>query len=351
MSCPNPTAHPVGVRQNKGERPLVTNGRNRLIATGVATLAVAGVVGMLPSTPAQAAPSIKDVQAKVDDLYRQAEVASERYDAATLRLKQLRTELSDLQTDQQRQGQQLSGVRKQVRDSVLSQFEGSNMSAVGQVVTSEDPKAFLAGLSTMSAYDGIQNSLLTDYANQVNALELRRAATASRTDQVAATESELKSAKSQIDDKLAEAKKVLDGLQAQQREALLSRDSTRVAATNIQATGNAAAAVQFAMAQVGKAYVYGASGDSAYDCSGLTMRAWGAAGVALPHSAAAQYGMGRHIPESELQPGDLVFYYSPISHVGMYIGNGLIVNAENPSVGVAVTGLHTMPFVGAVRPG
>jgi len=308
---------------------------------------------MLPGTPAQAAPSIKDVQAKVDDLYRQAEVAGERFDAANLRLKQLRAELTDLQADQKRQGEQLSGVRNQVRDSVLSQFEGSNMSAVGQVVTSEDPKAFLAGLSTMSAYDGIQNSLLTDYANQVSALELRRAATASRTDQVASTEADLKQAKAEIDDKLAQAKKVLDGLQAQQRAALLSRDSSRVsdAAVNISASGSAAAAISFAMAQVGKAYVYGATGDSAYDCSGLTMRAWGAAGVSLPHSSAAQYSSGRHISESELQPGDLVFYYSPISHVGMYIGNGMIVNAENPSVGVTVTGLHSMPYVGAVRPG
>ncbi|MGZ4451331.1 MAG: NlpC/P60 family protein [Nocardioides sp.] len=329
----------------------MTHGRNRLIAAGVATLAVAGVVGMLPSTPAQAAPSIKDVQAKVDDLYRQAEVAGERFDAANLRLKQLRAELKDLQADQKHQGEQLSGVRDQVRDSVLSQFEGSNMSAVGQVVTSEDPKVFLAGLSTMSAYDGIQNSLLTDYANQVNALDLRREATAHRTDQVADTEADLKKAKAEIDDKLAEAKKVLDGLQADQREALLSRDSTRVSAADIGASGSAASAIAFAMAQVGKAYVYGAAGDSAYDCSGLTMRAWGAAGVSLPHSSAAQYNSGRHISESELQPGDLVFYYSPISHVGMYIGNGMIVNAENPSVGVKVTSLHEMPYVGAVRPG
>lgn len=326
------------------------NGRNRLIG-GIATLAVAGVVGMLPSIPAHATPSIKDAQAKVDALYHQADVAGEQYDAAALRLKQLRSELSDLKADQKRQDQDLSGVREQVRDSVLSQFEGSSMSAVGQVVVSEDPKAFLAGLSTMSAYDGIQNSLLTDYANQVSALELRRSATARRAAQVSATEAELQQAKSTIDDKLAAAKKVLDHLQAKQREALLSRDSSRVSTADVSASGLAGTALSFAMAQVGKAYVYGAAGMSAFDCSGLTMRAWGAAGISLPHSSAAQYSSGRHIAASELQPGDLVFYYHPISHVGMYIGNGMIVNAENPSVGVKVTGLYSMPYVGAVRPG
>ena len=89
----------------------------------------------------------------------------------------------------------------------------------------------------------------------------------------------------------------------------------------------------FAMAQVGKAYVFGAAGPSAFDCSGLTMAAWAQAGVSLPHSSSAQYASGRHISESELQPGDLVFYYSPISHVGIYIGNGQIVNALNPGAG------------------
>ena len=116
-------------------------------------------------------------------------------------------------------------------------------------------------------------------------------------------------------------------------------------------SGRAAAAVQYAMAQVGKSYVYGAAGPNSFDCSGLTMAAWATAGVGLPHSSSAQYGSGTHISESQLQPGDLVFYYSPISHVGMYIGNGMIVNAENPSSGIRVTGLHTMPYVGAVRPG
>ena len=79
--------------------------------------------------------------------------------------------------------------------------------------------------------------------------------------------------------------------------------------------------------------------------------AWAQAGVGLPHSSSAQFGAGPHISSSALQPGDLVFYYSPISHVGMYIGNGLIVHAANPGTGVLVAGLFSMPYSGAVRPG
>jgi len=323
----------------------------RLVA-GLAGAAVIGVAGLIPSMPAaHAEPSIDDVQQRVDKLYHQAEIASEKYNDAKLRLQQLRSELADLKADQQRQGKQLSGVREQLRDSVLRQFEGSGVSAVSQVVVSNDPKEFLAGLTTVSSFNDLQGDLLDTYNTQVDALAMRRSATQKRASQVAETEASLKSDKDEADKKLADAKELLGDLKAKEREEILSRDTPRVPTTTVPASGRAKAAVAYAMAQVGKAYVYGAAGPSAYDCSGLTMRAWGAAGVALPHSSSAQYGTGPHIAESDLRPGDLVFYYSPISHVGMYIGNGLIVNAENPSVGVKVTGLHTMPYVGAVRPG
>ena len=117
------------------------------------------------------------------------------------------------------------------------------------------------------------------------------------------------------------------------------------------ASGGAAAAVQFAMAQVGDAYVYGAAGPDAYDCSGLTMMAWAQAGVALPHSSSAQLGSGTPVSVGALQPGDLVAYYSPVSHIGMYVGNGMIVHAANPSTGVNMAPVGSMPISGAVRPG
>jgi cell wall-associated NlpC family hydrolase len=79
------------------------------------------------------------------------------------------------------------------------------------------------------------------------------------------------------------------------------------------------------------------------------MMAWAQAGVSLPHSSSAQYGVGRHVASGDLQPGDLVFYYSPISHVAMYIGNGLIVEAANPGAGIRVSGVFSMPYSGATR--
>jgi cell wall-associated NlpC family hydrolase len=92
--------------------------------------------------------------------------------------------------------------------------------------------------------------------------------------------------------------------------------------------------IAFAEAQVGKAYSWGAAGPNAYDCSGLTMSAWAQAGVQLPHSSAEQYNYGTHVAYSDLQPGDLIFLYSPIGHVELYVGHDLAVSAANPATGI-----------------
>lgn len=324
------------------------NSRKRLI-TALIGLTFVGSVGLIPST-AQAEPDIENVQARVDRLFHEAEQASERYNDARLELRELTSDLSSLQADQSRQDAKLRIVQGQVQDSVIRQYEGQGISAVGQVIVSEDPGAFLGQLSTMSAFNDLQSDLFDTYSTEVKALDIRREATQSRAEEVAAAEKQLASEKATIDDKLAEAKSLLGRLKAEERDAILSRSDTRLP-SEVPASGRAAAAVQYAMAQVGKSYVYGAAGPSAFDCSGLTMMAWAQAGVSLPHSSSAQYSSGPRIATGDLRPGDLVFYYSPISHVGMYIGNGLIVNALNPGAGVQVSGLYSMPYVGAVRPG
>ena len=97
-----------------------------------------------------------------------------------------------------------------------------------------------------------------------------------------------------------------------------------------------------ALAQVGDAYVWGAGGPNAFDCSGLTQYAYSAAGVSLPHSSKSQSGMGQAVSRDQLQPGDLLFYYSPTSHVAMYIGNGQMVHASTPSKPVQVVSFASM---------
>ncbi|MDO9458451.1 NlpC/P60 family protein [Nocardioides sp.] len=321
------------------------------IASAVSGIALVASLGLVSSSPAQAEPEIKDVQARVDRLFHEAEQASERYNDAKIELDELTEDLGAVKSDESRAETSLDAIRRDARRAILRQYGSGDLGVVSQVVTAGDPGAFLDDVSTMSTYNQLQQGLFDDYETGLEALSIRRDATEKRIGQVADLEAELADEKATIDDKLADAKDLLGRLKEKERREILSRDGTTRVPSDVPASGRAGAAVSYAMAQVGDAYVYGAAGPSAFDCSGLTMMAWAQAGVSLPHSSSAQYSSGTHVAASALQPGDLVFYYSPISHVGMYIGNGMIVHAANPSSGVRVAELYSMPYVGAVRPG
>jgi cell wall-associated NlpC family hydrolase len=325
----------------------VLNGRKRT-ASVLATLCITALSGsVLVAAPTFAEPDIDDVQSRVDSLYKKAEQASERYNDARLDLERAQKRLTALRADLDRQRDKFETVRQDMAASVVSQYQGQALSTTTQVLLAKDPDAFLDQVATVSGYNDQQSEMMADFAVQAQQLEMREAAAKRELDRIAATKKTLADEKAEIDDKAAEAKDLLDRLEA--RAAPVSRSAERL--PNVPVSGRAGAAVSYALAQVGDAYVYGAAGPSAYDCSGLTMMAWAQAGVSLPHSSSAQYSSGPHVAASQLQPGDLVFYYNPISHVGIYIGNGQIVHAANPSTGVAVAGLYSMPYTGAVRPG
>jgi peptidoglycan DL-endopeptidase CwlO len=332
----------------------VPNGPKRIaaIAATLISLLIALVgAGLIVATPsATAKPDLETVKKQVEKYDHEAEQASERYNDAKVKLDSTRTKLDALNADLTRQDQVVDEMRQQVATIVVDQYQGDALSTTSQVVLSSNPDAFLDNLNAVSAYNNQRGQVMKEFGTQLDRLKLRKAAVQIEAARLQKLQDAMAAEKARIDEKAAKAKAVLDDLEAEARAKILSGGWTGDL-PNVEASGRAAAAVRFAMAQVGKAYVYGAAGPNAYDCSGLTMRAWGAAGVGLPHSSSAQQGSGTRVSESELRPGDLVFYYSPVSHVGMYIGNGLIVNALNPGAGVRVSGLHSMPYSGAVRPG
>ena len=361
----------------------MTDGRKRT-ASVLATLCITAIGGpMLVAAPTYADQDVKSVQKKVGTLYHQAEQASERYNDARLELKQAAVRLSVLHYDVDRQQAKVDAVRQQLASAVVAQYQGQALSSTTQVLLADDPNGFLGQLSTVSSYNDQQRQVMDDFEAQTEQLQMRQAAAQREVDRIAEAKQQLGTEKAAIDAKAATAKKLLGTLKARaaakaraearaaakaraearaRAEAQASRSADRTATSTehqhqhhqqpaAPASGRAAAAVSYAMAQVGKAYVWGAAGPSSFDCSGLTMAAWQQAGVSLPHSSSAQMGSGTPVSQSQLQPGDLVFYYSPVSHVGMYIGNGKIVNALNPSVGVKISGVNDMPYSGAVRPG
>ena len=336
----------------------MSDGRKR-ISTVIAALGIATLGGsVLTTSPSYAEPDIDDVQTRVDRLYHEAEQASERYNAVREDLDQTQSRLKTLRTDLARQQDKVDGVRDQVATSVVAQSQGQSLSSTSQLLLSEDPDRFLSSLATVSAFNDQQSQMMTEFATQAKRLERRKEAAQREVAEISEAEDKLATEKSEIDEKAGEAAALLEELEAEERARLAaaqapSRSGGRapVAETSAPASGSAGAAVDFAMAQVGDAYVYGAAGPDAWDCSGLTMAAWSQAGVSLPHSSSGQMGSGTPVSQSDLQPGDLVFYYSPVSHVGMYIGNGQLVHAANPSSPVEVVPVNSMPYSGAVRPG
>ena len=125
--------------------------------------------------------------------------------------------------------------------------------------------------------------------------------------------------------------------------------SVAAPASVVASTAGAQAAVDTALAQLGDPYVWAAAGPNSFDCSGLTQYAYKAAGISLPHSSKTQSTMGKAVAKSDLRPGDLVFFYSPVSHVGIYVGDGKMVHARTFGSPVAVTSVDQSGYRGAVR--
>lgn len=319
-----------------------------LIAVLTATATV--LIGPSGAPGANAKPDLQTVKKQVEELDHQAEIASERYNDAKVKVAQTQTKLTALNADLNRQQTLVDSMREQVAALVVEQFQGTSLSTTSQLVLSSNPDAFLDNLNAVSSYNDQRGQVMQDYSTQLERLKLRKSAAVAEADRLSDLKKQMLGDKQEIDAKAAKAQGLLDDLEADARAKLLGGDYTG-SIPSFGGSGRAASALRFALAQVGKSYVYGAAGPSAFDCSGLTMRAWGTAGVGLPHSSRAQRGSGMSVSEGDLQPGDLVFYYSPISHVGMYLGNGMIVHAANPSAGVRISPLHSMPYVGAVRPG
>jgi len=335
----------------------VLDGRKRIAARALVASSFALTLASigLASSPADAKPTPATVKAKVQRLYREAEVAAEQLNNATAQVKAATTTMTALNSDYKHEQAVINTLRQQVAAIIVSQYQGQSLSAASQVALSGDPTAFIQGMNVMTGVNSQRADVLNQYAIELKRLALRRAAVRVEAASLAKARAQVAKQSKVINTAETQARAQLSSLQAPQRAAVVrSISGPTVAASSFKVpkvSGMAAVAVRYALAQVGKPYVYGAAGPNAFDCSGLTMAAWGAAGVSLQHNAAAQMGEGTPISESQLQPGDLVFYYSGPSHVGIYIGNGMIVNAENPSTGVVIAPVNSMPYAGAVRIG
>jgi peptidoglycan DL-endopeptidase CwlO len=354
----------------------VSNGRERRVLTPVkraSVVAAAVVLGalVLAPLPGSADPNgdssssadktltLAQAQARVNELNHQAEVASEQMNTIKVQMKATRERLRTYQADLQRQSAMVDALRRQLIGSALSKYQnGGGLSTSTAFLVAKDPQSYLTRLSNSAVADNEQAGLFARLTEQQRQLTVQQAQAKSEIDAIAQAKADIAAQQDELDKKSAEAQSILNTLTIQQQQQLMqmSSSSTEVSRSlqrvhDIPPSGRAEVAVQTALGQVGDPYVYGAAGPDAFDCSGLTMYAWRAAGVSLSHSSSVQATQGVQVSLSDLMPGDLIFYYSPISHVGMYIGHGQIVHAPHPGLSVEVVSMYEMPITEARRVG
>lgn len=305
----------------------------------VAAIALgAGLITVLPA--ATAAPHA--TPADLERLGTQISELDEQLNQAKIVVDRLNKQLADARHVAGVQYGQLAGIRRRIAVQAAAEYKGSGIGSVAALLAGEDTATLVQKAETLNLLAQHDDDLLAAamaqqqlYRAAVRQVELARAAQAREVAGVAKR-------KGQIERKLNE----LERVRSQVGDPL----SVPLPANLPSPTGAASVAVHTALAQLGKPYVWGAAGPNSFDCSGLTMYAWGAAGVSLPHSAAAQYDALPHVSQSDLRPGDLVFFGSYIHHVGMYIGKGVMVAAPSSGRVVQVQKAIRSDYAGAARP-
>jgi len=371
----------------------------RIAALGLASVALGALLVLPASLLAAAEPPLTVPEARnlIKQLQTNAAGIDQQYTDVKEQIKAGRAQLRLKRADVQAQTQKVERLKLQVGQIALAQFQNRNLDTAARLFVTTDTEGFLSQISTVQKVSENQNSALQDYQQaQANLAALQHSA---ETDLAALGEKEkqIKSLTAASDKKLDQAQQVLAKLTADQQKQLAEaekkatakanaearaatkapaktnadsrattkapakanaedrraatkapRDSTR---SSVTGTSKGAKALAYAKAQLGEPYARSGAGPSSWDCSGLTMMAWGSVGVSLPHSSRQQFSRGRSVAKSDLQLGDLVFFYSDISHVGLYAGNGQVIHAPRPGKSVEYIKMSYMPYAGARRPG
>ncbi|MFD4009886.1 NlpC/P60 family protein [Streptomyces albidoflavus] len=382
--------------------------RNRTAgALGLTTAALTSVA--LLSQTAQAAPqrpaakpSLEEVQKKVDRLYREAGTATQKYNAAQERTKNQRAKVDKLLDGVAKRADKLNAARGELGAFAAAQYRSGGVSETATLLLADDPQSWFDQNQLMNRLTQRQKAVIDDYQTQQAEAGRERAKAARQLESLTESQRALKDSKREVQGKLTEARTLLSELTAEEKERLAEIERKKQAEAERKAkeraekeeaerkareaaeekereesgfgsgsgsgsgtgTGSgggstapdssyaakAEKVIAFARAQMGKPYVWGAAGPDSFDCSGLTQAAWKTAGISLPRTTWDQVGVGQKVSVDNAQPGDLVFFYDDISHVGIYIGGGEMIHAPKPGADVRVESIYYMPIHSVVRP-
>ena len=326
----------------------------------VATLAISLMPGIF--TSAFAAPTVAQIQRQVNDLREEAASKYEAANAVKYQISKLQRELNGLKQGEAAANAKASSLQSEISKLAIENYKNGGFGNGLELLLSRDPAKYLSDAALLDVLAQRYSTKLRQLKTYKQGLQSSQLVVADRTSQLKAAQKNLEKQVASANAALKKAEKLLASLKAEERAKLAAADSAdqakilaeskRLAALYGKGSTRGAIALRYALNQLGDIYVWAGAGPTKWDCSGLTMRAFQAAGVSLPHSAAIQYNYGKFIPRSALAPGDLIFFGRPISHVGIYLGKGKMVHAPRPGKRVEVAtafSLGRKPYVGAKR--
>jgi cell wall-associated NlpC family hydrolase len=338
---------------------VATTHKVRVSTFGITLAAFAAV--LVPTGIGAAAPTshltLTQVKAQIASLNERAEAITEQYNSARDRLAALEKKAQLTQRELERDQAVLSKSESKLAAQAAAAYRTGGLDATMSLVTSGSPQTFLDQTSTLHEVARYQASQVAAANAAQRTMTAAQSLHTAQVKQQRSLLSDITAKRNAVANLLSQQKTLLNRLTSAAR-AQYDAQANAVAAHQLAlrssytgpASGQAAAAVQYAYAQLGKPYYYGGAGPSSFDCSGLTMRAWEAAGVALSHNAAAQQSSIPAVSLGALEPGDLVFFGAPAHHVGIYIGGGRFIHAPHTGTVVQITSLSSYPPTTAGRP-
>lgn len=302
----------------------------RSLLVGMALLVLA-----VPTT-AHAEP---DPMKQIEEIHEELESISEQVNGLKVKLKQAERAAKVASDNAGRQQKQLDVVAERVGNLAATSYMTGGADKAVAFATATDPQAFLDQSATLSYFAAQDGTKVVELFQAMQSAQRAKKSADERATQV-------RTLKKELTDKQDQLKRDYSKI----RDKLVRKNPEKIAEIpTIPGAGKGAEALRHALTQMGKPYVWGADGPNSYDCSGLTMWAYAKVGINLPHFTGSQWNAGTRIGRSELQPGDLVFFYSDLHHMGMYIGDGKMVHAPQTGDVVKISSIDDRPFAGGVR--
>lgn len=322
--------------------------------------ASAGAPAAPAATPGK---DLEAVRKKLDKLYRAAASATEEYNAAEEKADKQNAEIVALAKKIVKGQEKLDGLKERAGAAARAQYRTGGLPDGAKLVLSDDPEDFLDGTGRVIQGQRATKGLLGELTRTQEDLKTYAADASARFKELEANRKAKATAQKKIEKQIAAAEKLESELETEEKERLakLEREAQAKAQTawlgsgiledlDTEATERGRKAVEYATAQLGKPYQWGAEGPASYDCSGLTSQAWVWAGQAIPRTSQQQWKQLRRVDIEDMRPGDLIIYFDDASHVGMYVGDGSMVHAPRPGRSITVAGAGSMPILGVVRP-